>query len=320
MNRGTPQRYSESRPIRPFRISESALAACAFRINDSEDFRADQPWSVVIDPEEIGAPQFNPELRIEVDADSLSRECGLHVADLALSVVVRDQALWKSSQVAQWPVLETPHSFRLGDFVRSEMSGVMGLEVVLQVTPGREVDEGFRTASRPGQMVARRVFRISIPFDGAEFPVEAVDASYFVTRGFPEGAVWLIDWKTSVDFDRPAEDVLQVMINRDAADKILRLSSSDGVGRVLWAEIATEIFVEICMVVFGSDPEPPEAPGGLLAKLNARLRASADLELETMVAKARNVFEGYSFFRAHLQSALQLRSHVGKISLAGRSL
>lgn len=313
------QRFSESRPIRPYRISDSALASCAFRVNEGEEFRTDHPWTTILDPEEVSSAQFAPELRIDVDADLLTRECGLNASDLALSVVVRDQALWKSARAGQWPLLEVPQTFRLGEFVRSEMSGLMGLEVALQVTPRREMEQAFRTASRPGQIVSSRIFRISIPLDGAEFPVEAVDPAYFLQRGFPEDTVWLIDWRTSVDFDRPAEDVLQVMINREAADKILRLSSSDGVGRVLWIEIATEIFVEICMVVFGSDPEKPEDPDGLLAKLVARLRGSVDVDFETMVSRARSIPEGYGFFRAHLQSALQLGFQVAKISLAGRS-
>jgi hypothetical protein len=150
--------------------------------------------------------------------------------------------------------------------------------------------------------------------------VQPVEKSYFKQLGLPEETVWIIRWNTTEDFDQPAEDVLCVLINKDEAERILRLSAGDSVGAVLWTEIAVEVFLEICLVVFGNDPEEPKEEASLLSKLLARMRKETKLGLQELIGKAQGGVDGYRFFRAHLQRSLELGDRIRRINLAGRSL
>jgi hypothetical protein len=319
MNGGKPKRYSESRPIRPFRISENGLRQCGFRVREDLDFVSEDPCTLLVESGEIRGPGFRPELKLAPDPEALASETGIEPDRLCLSVVLRDPALWRSERLAHWAVGEAPARYSIPETVRTRMSGLRGLEVSVQVTPSEPLEARFRTASKPGQIVADRTFRVSVPGEGAEFPVETVGPEYFEMLGLPRNTVWVVRWQTTVEFDRPPEEVLQVLLNREVAEKLLRLASADSVGKVLWTEIGTEILVELCLTVFGSDPEIPENDDGLLGKLYKRIQRVSGEDLDQLVSRAKSFPEGSRFFRAHLQDALELGRHISRINLAGRA-
>lgn len=314
-----PWRFSESRPLRPFRISERALDRTAFRVRKDSEFESTDPWQIVLEPEEIKHEKFRPELKLHLDSELLSTDTGIDPQELNLSIVVRDPALLRSTLVASWKVGDVPDSFELSTQALEKLSGQRGLVFVVQISPARELPKQFRIASQPGQVVCAREFAIAVPQDGAGFPVQTVEPDYFQQIGLPKETVWIIHWKTTDDFDRPIDDVLTVLINREECEKLLRLSSTDSVGRVVWSEIAVEILLEICLVVFAADPDKPRTKDSLLARLTAKLTRETGYTFDQLVSMGVDGREDrFQFFRAHLQKDAELGSRIKHVSLAGR--
>jgi hypothetical protein len=131
--------------------------------------------------------------------------------------------------------------------------------------------------------------------------------------------VWAIHWLTEADFDQPAEEILVVLINKEHGEKLLRLSATDAAGALIWADMAVDVFVEVALVVFGSDPPAPQNKEGLLGKLLSRLQKETKLGREQLVLKARDPVRGSSFFRAYLQKGFELSHRINRISLSGRA-
>ena len=259
MNSEQPWRFSESRPIRRFRRSEHALDRTEFRVRDDLEYTRTIPWRTILQPEDIAEGSFRPSFRLDVDEDQLQKDVGIDPADLQLGLTIRDPAILNRRLIRAWQLKTLPGTVDLSKEDLGGVSGLRGLEFVLQVTPSKILNVGFRTASRPGQTVASRIFSIDAPFDGAGFPVRIVDPADFEEIGLPPETVWVIRW-LSTDFDKPADLVLCVYINREEASKMLRLSTADSVGRVLSTEIAVEIFLarisDLAMVLYRQDKSP----------------------------------------------------------------
>lgn len=318
MTENRPWRASESRPIRPFRISRGALANVGFRMRSDLEFTKDDPWTEVAEPEEIRQATFRPEFQLMIDAETLERDTTLPVTDLRLSVIVRDPAAWRSERVADWPLEASPPTFAIPAAALLELSGARGLELALQVTPLMPLEPKFRTASRPGQLVANRQFRIKTSEEGGGFPIKLVESAYMEELGLPKNTVWFVQWKTTVDFDQPVEDVLCVLINKESGEKLLRISAQDSLGNVLWREIASEVFLEICLTIFSKDPEQSEDKDSLLGKMVTKLTKESGVEFDQLVAFSKDITQGARFFRSHLQTGLDLSDRINQISLAGR--
>lgn len=312
-------RFSESRPIHPFRISEKALENVGFRTAYGATFTTDHPWSLVLEPEQITASTFKPALNFAVDKDRLAADTGLKISDLELTVLLRDPALWRAERIAGWPLADVPVEFEIPENILKTISGARGVQFAVQVSPSKDLAAAFRTASRPGQIVAGRAFTVSIPSDGSDFPIELVEPNEFVKRGLPEETVWAIHWLTEADFDQPTEEVLSILVNKEHGEKLLRLSATDAAGALIWADMAVDVYVEVATVVFGSDPPVPQNKDSLLAKLVKRLQNETKLGRDQLVMKAKDPVRGPSFFRAYLQKGFDLSSRINRISLSGRA-
>jgi hypothetical protein len=318
MSAKKPWRFSESRPIKPFRTSEDALNATQFRIRGDHEFSAEAPWLMELDPDEVHKGNFKPEFKIKVDFVELSSVSGLKSSDLVLTLVLHDPALLSNTALETWNVDEIPEECRISQDVLKQVSGQRGLRLSLQLTPSQNLAENFRTASKQGQIVCERHFDIKVPDDGSGFPIELVEANYFEGLGLSKETVWIVKWNTTFDFDRPAEDVLCVLINKEQGEKLLRISGQDSLGSVIWREIAIEVFLEICLVIYNSEPEPPTNTDSLLHKITQKLQAVSGQDLDVLVLKSRDKADGMRFFRSHLQASLELASQIRRINLAGR--
>lgn len=317
MAKDTPWRFSETRPIRPFRVSEHALDMTQLRLYDDGPSVAQRPWKIVCEPEEIVGDRFHPHFTFVVDKDRVNSETGIDPADLAMSLVIRDPALLRSERIAAWPLEEAPATYKVPSEDLQSIGGWRGLQFVLQLSPLRPLNRMSGRAYLPAHVVASHSFEVGVPTDGSDFPVELVDPSAFESRGLPGETVWAIDWR-SEDFDQPAEEVLVVLINKERAEKLLRLSASDSVGAVLWQQIAIDVFLEICTVVLRSGPSLPQGDESLLGRISTRLQGETGLDLDRLIAKAREPLESTSYFRAHIQKAFGLEDKISQMNLAGR--
>jgi hypothetical protein len=310
-------RFSESRPIHPFRVSQAALEGLEFRIRDDLNFSSDDPWHITVEPEEIPAATFKPQFKLSVDLKRIEDDTGIPVADLSLTIVARDPALWRATRLVAWNLTDAPDKYLVPDQILQHFSGARGLQFEAQISPARHLDPSFRKASFPGQILARRTFDIALPSDGSDFPVDLVDPSVFEERGLPKETVWALDWRLE-DFDQPAEEVLVVLINKEQGQKLLRLSSSDSVGALVWRQIAVDVFVEVCVTILRSAPAAPQNPESLLSKVFLRLNRDTGLDLDALIQRSKMLM-GISYLRAHLQKGLEVGARIEHINLAGRA-
>lgn len=310
-------RHSESREIRPFRVSDQALRDVGFRMSQATEYSRDNPWSTIVEPHELVPPNFYPSFNLDIDLDRLASDTGINPGELTLFIVARDPAIWRSECIADWPVRELPERYSLSDQQLAMLSGARGLQFDVQITPRDELSPGEGRATQPGQIVGTKTFAIKVPSEGVDFPVQVVPPSHFEDINLPKETVWVIDWHETTDFDQPPENILNVLINEDQGGKLLRLSGQDSLAAVLWREVATEIFVEIAYTMFISDPAPPENADSLLEKMYERIRQTSGKEFQEIVRIAKDP-AGLRFLRAHIQVGMELGHKINQINLAGR--
>jgi hypothetical protein len=311
-------RCSESRPIPPFRTSGSALREVAFKYLDDSEYSQADPYQVTLEPQQLQAPSFRPSFRLKVDPDALASESGLPPDRLGVALVLKDPALLTTHTLARWPATKIPEQFDVPENVLQSTSGNRGLEFAVYVTPTSAGSPQFRVANRPGQLVAARYFSIDVPDDGVGFPITTVDSAVFEGLNLPKETVWIIDWRSTGDFDRPVDEILRVLLNSDYAKKLLRLPASESLPSIIWTSFAIEVYLEMTLVILSSEPPEPTNKQGLLAKLLARLQTVTGLSQDALIAKAKSGEDGMRFFRAHLQKSFALNERLLAISLQGR--
>lgn len=317
MNEQLTWRHSETRAISPFLVSRSCLKRMKFRLAKNEEFSSIDPWTAIVEPDHMHSADFEPEFLLELDREALVREADVDPAQFRLSIVLRDAAIWSSKTIASWSLTELPPSYLVPRAEVAKLAGQRGLQLAMVVTPTANLGERFRRAWRKGQIVARRDFILVPPTDGVGFPIQVVPSTVFVSKGLPAEAVWYIDWMDWLDFDRAPEDVLCIHVNEDVATKLLQIAGNDALGNLLWANIAADALLEICLKIFSSDPKPPEDPNSLLARVIGMLQDVSSEDLDTLVAWARSP-EGWRVFRAYVQVALDLGKKSKALNVGGR--
>jgi hypothetical protein len=314
-----PWTFSESRPIPPYRMSPTALAAVGFRSGGHVIFNDADPFHLVLDQKDIRSSGFSPELSLAVDKDRLASDSGIEQDDLALSVLMADPGMLKAMKVAQWPLLSSPAIYAIPKDVLAKVSAVRGITLRVCASPRKALKASAGRATGIGQIVAAKDFTIDVPSDAAGFPIETHPSEVFVQHHYPADTVWVIRWKTGSDFDRPIEECLSVWFNSDHAARLMRLAPSDKLGHVLWNEIAVEICLEIALVVLGSGPTQPANQTGLLAKIVSKLQSGPAMSVADLARKARADRDGMGFFRSRLQAALGQGKKILAVPLAGRA-
>lgn len=311
-------RCSESRPIPPFRVSSRALADTTFRCRDDEDYTSDDPYCKTLEFKELRDVSFRPSFRFKIDLGVLSTETGLSADALSASLVLKDPALLTTRVLEKWAVDQLPGQYDVPETLLKSTAATRGLEFAVLVSPKKRLQAKFRTAHHPGQVVAARHYALNVPDDGVGFPITTVDSKVFKDHGLPPETVWVLEWRSTVDFDKPVEDVLRVLLNVDHAGKLLRLPANDPAAAVVWTNLAAEVFLEIATVVLSSEPAPPVNNNGLLARLLKRLTVQTGLSQDALIARAKTGEEGLRFFRAHLQSSFALHDRLTAMVPQGR--
>lgn len=318
MTRIDAWRCSESRPIPPFRTSENALRDVGFRCREDDDYSSDDPFQVTLELRDLHAEAFKPSFVLRVNTDALQAETGISPAKLVFAIVAKDPALLTTHTVARWPASGLPQHFDIPEALLQRTAGNRGYEFGVLVSPSARLPAAFRLASAPGHIVASRRFYVDVPDDGVGFPITTVTSQVFKDLKLPMETVWIVDWHSTTDFDKPAEEVLRVLLNEDHAKKLLRLPASEPLPAIIWTCLAVDVYLEIATVVLNSEPAEPVNKNGLLAKLVKRLRTETGLSQDALIAKAKAGDEGTRFFRAHLQKSFALNERLLAISLQGR--
>lgn len=289
-----------------------------FRCRDDEDYASEDPYCKTLELKELRDASFRPSFRFSIDPDVLSTETGLPADALCASLVLKDPALLTTRVVEKWGIDQLPREYNVPETLIRSTAATRGLEFAVLISPKKRLASRFRTAHHPGQVVAAKHFSLNVPDDGVGFPITTVDSTVFKDLGLPAETVWILEWRSTVDFDKPVEDVLRILLNIDHAEKLLRLPANDPAAAVVWTNLATEAFLEIATVVLSSEPATPVNNNGLLARLLKRLTVQTGLTQDALIARAKTGEEGLRFFRAHIQSSFALHDRLTAMVPQGR--
>lgn len=196
---------SESRVLRPFSDS-SFLEEVQLSLDlETQPFEsAELIDSTRID--EIG-DAFAPSLLIPPLPDDLSERVGCSLDELSLVIWASDPSLkiHQASHVmtyADWPSAPITLNREFVERISWTPSCMLGVSLILRASRAEPI---FGTASRAGQWVAQKVFKISGEDVGTELPIDYVDDLDFVKRGYPAETTYVIQFDEGGNLNEPLE-------------------------------------------------------------------------------------------------------------------
>jgi len=264
--------FSEVREIEPFRTCSGALDSCGFRWTPSVEFLDDPTKVPIFEHNPLEIDDFVAEFRLEFDHLDIKEQSGRSSGELELHFVVRDKALNHFGKIASKPLDEAAGVFAVPDSVVGQLCGSRGLDFGMVVSPKRGIASADGLATNPGHVIAQKFFHLgSPPISASGFPVGFEHPEQF-EDGINKDSVWYIRWLATDKISDPtatAEEVLRVVYNKNCSDKLYRIPENDPAGRLFWAEIAVEVFLEIsCVVLSMPDLDaPPKGSNGFYPSL-----------------------------------------------------
>ncbi len=255
---------TEWREIAPFDESRAALDACALRLSP-EDVPDPARERFELDDEELERP-LCPIFTLKPDAESARRESGLDGRQLEAVVSARDPDARSFRVLGRWALPEAPPEFAPGSMEPGSFSA-SGIDFVVSLVLGRDASPDGSRAHRGGSVIASRRFRVIRSSSLAALEIRYAD---FGERGWPEDAIWHVEFRETEEFDLPPGDVVSVWLNgkaprlelvmkrwsREPGDLgILAKAARDLIGAEIYAEIATR--------VLQAAPRPREEGGAI---------------------------------------------------------
>lgn len=314
-----------SKPITPFAIADEVLVNCGARWNAGQDFLREQDKINVLEsnPLALGEP-FAPEVELPVDLKQLSSITGIPTEKINLSVCIRDRALWQFTNAAAWQVGSHPLTFKFDPALVLGLAGHRGFELSISLFCDDETTDKNGNKLPEGALVANKTFHLDVKNDdaGGGFPIQPCDPEDFGDERIDKNAAWFIRWHNMENLTEPnmgASEILTVLINKKCSDRLYHLRASDEVGSILWMEMASDILLEIALVILSYEelPEPADSARGFVPRTVRALMKQTKLgfdELRNLVSTQPQ--DASSILRSHLQAHMGLskaigRSHIG---------
>ena len=203
----------------------------------------------------IGLPELNKSIAFQKD-------------DLVLGLSVRSPHLRTYAVVEQWPVDNIPQGPWSPDSrILEGLQTGRGMDFVLSVQVAASRPELITQGLNPGKVLCRKVFSVKENIDSFTFPFEWVE--FGGDSGYPEEALWVLEWKPSDDDDplqRPVDEVLIVRGNKKAEESLIVMGQVQGADELAWRMMAAEITTQIWADVLAkTDVEPDEGDTETLA-------------------------------------------------------
>ena len=156
-----------------------------------------------------------------------------------------------------------------------------GVDFILAVRVTANRDELITQGFDAGKVLCRKVFSVKEAVETFAFPFQWVQ--FGGDTGQPAEALWVIDWKESEEdvhrFERPVEEVLTVLVNREAEAPLRLMAEVSGANDLGWRMLAADIITQIWADVLGNTAvEPDEADTEtLVGQVFARLSRESGL-------------------------------------------
>ena len=272
-------RASEFQHIEPFLRSDGILNNCTLRISRSEEHSVMPTRN--IDSVESWI-DFAPEIRIVVDKTKLVEEIGITSNELSVAIVLRDYLLNRFVKIQEWELDNLPDSPISLTSGWLKISKSPSIDITIIVTPTQSKERQYGIATRHGDVVASRTFKIRDYRQRPSFPKMWVKPSDFVQRGCSSDTVWLLNWLAE-DYERPIQECLQLWVNEKYRDNFDVLNSENLYTNPFKSEMASAVLSEIVQRVFRSS-DPPLEEFGLKAQILEVLADASQLKSEEVLA------------------------------------
>ncbi|MGE0294818.1 MAG: hypothetical protein AB7P97_20905 [Hyphomonadaceae bacterium] len=309
-------RFTETRTIHPFAMSQKALTGVKFRFSADQNYMDERTWrdeDIDATPEVFQSEIFVPKFKLAVNADSLKSESGLAASELLLSIVLQDDAAWESTQLAQWPLTKYPDEYAVDPNVLKQVCGQRGITFSVIVSPVAAQKSG---AAR-GDVIARADFDIPTPSDGNDFPVQVLKSDDFEKKELSRDTAWVVEWLNEDGFDELSlADCLNVLIHEDV-DARLASATNFHAGKLIWQSIACEILTEVAIKYFSTSPSETPGPktlGGMI--MNVMKKGSGGKEASQLIAEAAKPGMA-ARMRSYSQAALGIKADIAGLKLKG---
>lgn len=286
-NVGPTWQRQESRPVRPFRSAADCLGGVGFRVYSSEDFQlreAIQIASVEIDRLALA-------IRVPAISEDLEEVVGIPIEELRLVVTMEDRSFKNSSvalDVALSEVVAAPKIFPLAIDSVATMSwaGETRVHVAILLAAPRTGEVG--TAHRVSSWVSRKTFSVGKVRDSASFAIEAVEPDYFLQRGLPATATYLVEISDS-DLNQSCEnlpDLVRVSLAKDVHTALARDEESP-MAKALVRSIYVDVVTTVLATGYASlGPNCDVQQDSIIDVVTTRLMKSTGLSERTLRAYA----------------------------------
>ena len=275
-------RRTERRLIPPFgdgtdpnalsNVLEGMLAKCRFSPFTDVPLLEEAHYVLSIDDAE---KPICPRFELVVDQlDDLGRRLSVHAKDLAVGLSVRSRHLRRYEVLEKWTVDEVPETWSPDPAKLKQFQSGRGIEFVLGIQVTTQSEALAFQGLEAGKIICRRVFAVAPPTENFSFPFQWV--KFGGDMGYPEDALWVIEWSEpegGQEYELPVDQVLKVLAN-DRAQEPLRLAggvhgANDIAWRMMAADIATQIWADVLKNYEGEPKEDDRET--LVGQIYARL-------------------------------------------------
>ena len=260
-------------------ILDNILAKCRFA--PFEDLAVDEQDTHFLSIDDTGRA-ITPQFEILVDRiEELGQRLDIQRDDLAVGLSIRSRYMRRYEVLERWDMDSVPAERWSPDPANLEKFQCgRGMDFILGIQVASNRKPLIRQGLGPGKIICRKVFSVRVPVDNFSFPFQW--AKFGGDTGYPEEALWVIEWDEPDDgpqFDRPVDQALKVLANEKAEASLRAMGSAPGGNELAWrmlgAEITTQIWAD---VLTKTETEPDkEETDTLLGQVFARLSRASGL-------------------------------------------
>lgn len=212
---------AEKHVTAPFPTSDRSLEDINLRLHLDRPATAD-PIHYIEGVDEWS--RLAPELFMNVDVAMLTRDTGVPVDKVSVSVIVRDREMSKFERIATWPLRDIPRDAWPLNPGLQKFSRCPRLDIAVVASPRVSLSEHNAATIPYGAMLAAKTFKVRVPNRGIDLPFVFVEPSTLRDQGLDPDTVCYVRWKGE-DVTRSPRELIEIWLNKTLEDKFHALSS-----------------------------------------------------------------------------------------------
>jgi hypothetical protein len=195
---------------------------------------------------------IKPKFRFRIDGELLANSMLLQADEIEVVISARDLEHKRYAILNRWPLDQLPAEWGVDDDSASPLKSHGGFDFAIIASLVRARERTSNMPYRPASVLAKKIFSVRAEADALTFPIKFMD---FAGADWPRDALWVINYfSEDPDYTRPVAEILELWVNKDAEQKLLRFSSAP-IGQPFMQLMAADVFHEVAMRML-QEPEP----------------------------------------------------------------